>query len=357
MKRTELCRSLRVASLLLTFGSIATFSQNELKAATNVETISPVKIASAINYSRTRWLRHSESIEVPLNLTWQKLAIDPGYFDECDTGHCQAWLFRDELDGRAGRETILKITKYESCRYVIFSRYHKHWRFVGYVDHDFNKYEESRHHIEHTLNGYFFVVRGQEGSGSGFALYAQTWYVVSPKGLIPVLYYPIEGHTYPWPNGLGREFKASVISTARKARVIIRYTVKYDTLDYIKSNFERLAVNHHRIGYVWNLRARKFTFAQARSNITENEVNAIANIQPEETPETGQKIGNTTFYSLSESKAFVGDGYEIFLKYNFGRVEKLAVSGTPTQKEWLRQFLKDCEPSSEKKKLEGLLKK
>lgn len=168
--------------------------------------------------------------------------------------------------------------------------------------------------------------------------------------------YPIEGNTYPWPTGVGRTFKAVVLSASRSAEVTIAYRVAYTSLDYIDNCSDKLATNYHRARYVWSPRVERFVFDRAGSDISEAEIDAIANIQSEDEPNTGKKIGNTTFYSLSESKGFVGGGYEVFLKYNSRRLMKIAKGTDEPRKEWLRQFLKECDNTPEKKLLDATLK-
>jgi hypothetical protein len=55
--------------------------------------------------------------------------------------------------------------------------------------------------------------------------------------------------------------------------------------------------------------------------------------------------------TLSETKAFVGGGYDVFLKYNSRRLMKIASGRDAAQKQWLKQFLDDCEDTAEKRTL------
>jgi len=98
-------------------------------------------------------------------------------------------------------------------------------------------------------------------------------------------------------------------------------------------------------------RSRNFVFDSKRSSVLEAEVNAIANIESEEEPQPGTKIGGTTFYSMSQAKAFVGGGYEVFLKYNPRSLMKIARGRESKQKAWLRQFLSECADTPEKRTL------
>ncbi|HXT61800.1 MAG TPA: hypothetical protein VN696_02070 [Pyrinomonadaceae bacterium] len=323
---------------------------------------SPFEIARAVNRSRRAWNKSQIMLDVDLSDTWQQLGIDGNQFPGC-AGDCEAVISRTELDPSPGRELILKLTQsYNFCRYLIFVRDDKiragrvKWKLRGYIDHDFNKYEMSSYRVVQALGKNWLVVRGQEGSGSGYSLYSETWYQVSRKGIEPVLHYPVEGHTYPWPTGVGREFKARVLSS-RDNHLRLGYTVTYTSLDYVNQAFEKLFVNHHHVYYSLSQQTQKLVLDKKRSDISAAEIDAIADIQSDDEPQAGTKIGGTTFYTLAESKAFVGGGYEVFLKYNSRHLMKIAAGRDEARKQWLRELLNECEDTSEKKALLEALQK
>jgi len=308
--------------------------------------ISPFELAKSINNVRRT------KVDVSLKETWQKLGIEAGSFEDC-SNDCEARIFRYELSSHSGPEVVLKLTRFfDFCRYLVFARAQdgRGWRFLGHIDHDFNKYEMARHRIASVNGKPFLVVRGQEGSGSGYALYAETWYQVSDNGVKPVLSYPSDGHTNPWPAGLARSFKVTTIPGAARAnRLTVQYTVSYDTAGYEGNDVRLEFLNQHRASYKWDDAVGKFVFDPQRSNISAAEIAAIANIESEEEPKDGAKIGETTFYS--SAKAFVGGGYEVFLKYNLPRLMTIAKGRASKSKTWLKQFLTECRDTDEKKAL------
>ena len=310
------------------------------------------------------WSTNHIVLNVDLGDTWEHMGIDSGNFAGCG-GDCEAAISRHELDPTPGPEVVLKLTQsYNFCRYLVFVRAYSNpavrvkWKLRGYIDHDFNRYQMSRHRTLSVNGRNFLVVRGQEGSGSGFSLYSETWYQVDHNGVKPVLNYPVEGNTYPWPTGLGRKFKAKPLQAKHGANsVSIRYAVTYTNLNYIKRDFSTLFVNNHRVHYTWSKRSRIFVFNSAQSDITKAEIDAIANIESESETESATKIGNTTFYSPSESRSFVGGGYEVFLKYNSHRLMKIAIGKDAALKLWLQEFLQECEDTTEKEALLQALQK
>ena len=328
--------------------SPANFAATQSATRTNSASVSPFELARSINDIRRK------QVDLDLKETWQKFGIDAGSFETCGSD-CEAKLFRHELSSHAGSEVVLKLTRsFDFCRYLIFARAEdgRGWKFLGHIDHDFNKYEMARHRIATADGRPFLVVRGQEGSGSGFALYAETWYEVSGRGVYAVLSYPSDGHTNPWPAGLARSFQASQIRDAgRTRRATIQYTVSYDTAGYDNDNLKLEFINRHRASYNWESQSKKFVFDAKQSNISEAEINAIANIQSDDEPQAGTKIGETTFYSSSEARSFLGGGYEVFLKYNTARLMMIAKGRQTKAKAWLRQFLNECRDTDEKKAL------
>ena len=324
------------------------------KPQDTANSISPFELAKSINNVRRT------KVDVSLKETWQKLGIEPGQFEDC-SNDCEAKTFRYELSSHPGPEVVLKLTRFlDFCRYLIFARPldGRGWKFLGYVDHDFNKYEMARQRIATVDGKPFFVVRGQEGSGSGFALYAETWYAVSDNGVKPVLSYPSDGQTSPWPAGLSRQFQTMTIPGAARAKgLIVQYTLTYDSDSYDGDKLRLEFVNRHRLFYKWDAAAGKFVLDPQQSNISSSEIDAIANIESDDEPKAGTKIGDTTFYSSSEAKSFVGGGYELFLKYNLPRLMTIAKGRAPRSKSWLKQFLTECRDTDEKKTLLAALGK
>lgn len=320
---------------------------------------SPFEMARVVNESHRLWEKQHVRLDVDLARTWERLGVEEGDFAGC-SGDCEAQTFRHELDGEPGSEVVLKLTQsFDYCRFLVFKRERARrtrgpaWRLLGVVDHDFNRYEMARHRVVPALGRNWLVVRGQEGSGTGYSLYTETWYEVSAKGVRPVLYYPAQGHVAPWPSGVGRAFKARVAEARGRAKgVTLDYAVTYEKLDYMKDRFSKLYRNRHRVRYVWDEGRRAFAFDAARSDISEEEVAAIAELETE--PGEGEKIGGSEFFS--DGDAWKRGGYDLFLKYNLTRLLRVARRGGERDKEWLRQLLKDCADTREKRALEAALR-
>jgi hypothetical protein len=138
---------------------------------------------------------------------------------------------------------------------------------------------------------------------------------------------------------------------------MIQYATSYETEGYEGIEVRLKFSNQHRAAYQWDNQSRKFVLDPQQSNISEAEINAIANIESEAAPKGGTKIGETTFYSAAEAGSFIGGGYEVFLKHNLPRLKAIA-QGRPTKaREWLQRFLTECRDTEEKKTLMAALGK
>jgi len=325
---------------------------------------SPFEIARVVNRSKRMWNKNHIELDVDLGYTWERLGIVSGDFAGCG-GDCEAANYRQELDPTPGREVILKLTQsYNSCRYLVFFRAKGNppsklrWRLRGYIDHDFNRYEMTRHHVVHAFRKNWLVIRGQEGSGSGYYLYGETWFEVSRRGVRPVLHYSVEGRTDPGLGGVKWELKSRAVALTnghtREPIIRLSFVVRYTAEGFEDRNFTRRFINRRSAYYVWNKRSREFIFAGHRSTISEREMNLVANVQTEAPAENqGVRIGQSTFYS--GLKGFVGSGFEMFLRLNTHRLMKIAQGANSPAKEWLRVFVKQCDDIPEKLALEKAL--
>ena len=342
---------------LMFFGAVqSTQSQTD---AIKPASASPFGIARVVNKSSHVWKSSYVQIDVDLKQTWKTLGISAGDFEICP-GDCEGKIFTAELTGKPGKEIILKLTKsYNFCRYLIFERINSssgkvHWRLIGHIDHDFNRYQMASHRIVRAFGRNWFVLRGQEGSGSGYYLYGETWFEVGPDGIKAVLNYSADGYTDPGLGGLKWELKGQPLAFRRvhKTRVIrLGFEIQYAARGFGKSDFKMNFVVKRHADYVWDKESGEFVFDSHHSTISEREMNGVANIGDEPSEENGgTTIGQTSFFS--GLKGFVGGGFEIFLRLNIKRLEKIAQGPNNSSKEWLREFLKECDDVPEKLPLE-----
>ena len=332
----------------------STQSQNEVLKPRST---SPFEIAKAVNRSTQIWKKRYVQIDVDLAPTWERLRISPGDFAVC-AGDCEGEIFESELNGKPGKEVILKLTKsFNFCRYLIFEPValgRIRWKLLGYIDHDFNRYQMARHRVIRAFGRNWFVLRGQEGSGSGYYLYGETWFEVVHRGVRPVLHYSVEGHTDPGLGGLKWEWKGRPFASRgpNKGRAIrLTFDVFYTAKSFENHHFTRRFIVRRHANYVWNRSSREFVFDLSHSSISEREMNAVANVESEPSQEV-QGVGIAGSMFFSNLKGFVGSGFEMFIRLNVGRLLQIAKGEDHRTKDWLREFLKQCDDTSEKQVLE-----
>lgn len=341
--------------------SLAQSSQRE--EVLRPDSTTPFAIARLVNKSRRAWNRNRISIAVDLARTWERLGIDANYISGC-AGDCEAKLFRSELNGRPGKEVILQLTQgFNLCRFLIYTRVNfkargTRWKLLGHVDHDFNRYQMASHRIVHAFDRNWFVMRGQEGSGSGYSLYGETWFAVNNQGVRPVLSYSAAGGTDPGIGGLEWQLEGRPLAFRRtRHREVIRllFTVHYTAKGILDGSFRRRFIAKRHADYIWDKKSRLFVFSSRHSTISEREINAVANTGTEPEEDEGSKvIGGTAFFS--GLKGFVGSGFEMFLRLNYKRLMRIARGPNNPTKEWLREFLKQCADITEKTALQQLLR-
>ncbi|MGH9870923.1 MAG: hypothetical protein ACRD9S_00380 [Pyrinomonadaceae bacterium] len=349
----------RTLALLLYSLAITSADQATAQEVIAPRFVSPFQMARAINESSRAWRDKRIVVEVDLDPTWKRFGIDASYFQECES-NCEAKIYRVDLNEQHGSEVLLKLTRsYDFCRYLIFKYIrHKsgkgHWKLLGHIDHAFNRYQMSRHRVARAFGKNWLVVRGQEGSGSGYSLYAETWYEVSEQGTRPVLHYLVEGNVYPWALGLNWDFRSRAVAAHRytNARINLSFGTRYTAIAQGDGQEGDHYVSRRLASFVWNPRLREFVFDERSSTISESEMDAVAALQAK--PESsGMKIGGSVFFS--EAKAFAGGGLEAFLRLNFNRLKRIAVGSNTRRKVWLTQFLKQCDATREKLALEKAL--
>jgi len=361
MRSSKLLLFTGVVSLILV-GAKASAGKGPKTVVLRPASTSPFDIARVVNKASRSWKLHRIEVEVELSSTWKHLGIDPSYYDSC--AYCESAIFTSELDDKPGREVILQLTKsFDSCRFLIFGRDvstsgRARWKLLGHIDHDFNRYAMAYHRVIRAFGRNWFVLNAQEGSGSGYHLYGETWFEVSNRGVRPVLSYSVEGGTDPGIGGLSWQLKGRPIAYEQRAAhsaIRLLFLVHYTAKGFEDGPVVRRFTVRRYVTYAWDRGLRQFVFDPRRSTISEREMDAVANAGTEPDEEnSGTQIGGTTFFS--GLKGFVGSGFEMFLRLNGSRLLKIAQGPNNPTKEWLREFIQECNDIPEKLALETALK-
>lgn len=114
---------------------------------------SPYEIARAFRKVNAKPEAERWGARVELASTWKRLGITEGEFSRCPAG-CEAEVGLYELDGRPGREAVLRLNyPHNAVRYLVYGRAGRRWRLLGFVDHDFNRYADSTYYVGRARGG------------------------------------------------------------------------------------------------------------------------------------------------------------------------------------------------------------
>ncbi|MDT5120835.1 MAG: hypothetical protein QOC96_317 [Acidobacteriota bacterium] len=299
--------------------------------------ISPYEIKRLIDENR----RAAQLAEDKLDLVpiWEKLGIrknETGFDANYCYGVCGADIFKLELDGKAGKEILLRLSDNGAMDYLylIFSEEktssnNSTWNLLGRID-SFGWYWNVPHRVEIAGTKRWLVIGRMTGHGSGFGSYAEDWYEVNKNGVERVLSFQTELFIGAGANPM-IDRKTKVLSLDYHhgiAIVVLQTSTSYD--EYQRDNDFHLWSKKSKATFVKEFGTNRFSFDPLHSEILEKDLD----------PLRGEAVQITD---------------EEFLKYNYQELAKLAVEGNAKQKEWLRKFLKDCDESIEKQSLQKAL--
>ena len=297
--------------------------------------ISPYEIKRLIDENNKAALL-GEPYDLDLEPIWKQLSIKESAFDlnQCKYS-CHADIAALEVDSRPGVETLLRLSAEESDRYLLFKRIGARrtagetWELIGYID-AFTRWCACKYRIATVGAERWLVIEKIAGHGSGFGSYADAWYEVSEKGVVPVLSYQTSLFEMAWEArpSVERETKVRAIDfNAGITSVVLESSTSHKSSD---GDF-LLWTSYRKTAFIKGPGMQQFVFDPLHSEMTADELD----------PQFGDDVNITA---------------EEFLKYNYRELARLAISGSAKQKEWLRNYLSTCDDSVEKKSLESALK-
>lgn len=301
--------------------------------------ISPYEIKRLIDENRRTVAQQSELDFKPI---WEELGINDNNttsftMNQC-TGYCEANIFTIELDGQPGKETILRLYAAATWdyRYLIFKQDNSQrgansvWVLLGYVD-AFVRYAYPKHRVVTAGTQRWLAIGCVSGYGSAFGSDAEDWYEVGSGGVRNVLSYQTRlfiGLSNPEIKRKSRVTKVEYRDGI--ATVIIEISTSYEGLmEKFRDRFP-LWEGGRRMTFIKGPGMSEFMLDKQHSELLEEELD----------PRFGDDEGISN---------------EDFLKYNYRELTRLAISGNAKQKEWLRDFIKDCDETLEKQSLQTAL--
>jgi hypothetical protein len=219
---------------------------------------------------------------------WDKLGIgekinggnlitaDQGFFTSCD--HCSVAIYDQTDAGDFADTVLLRIDNgpgLQECRYLLFKWGNDDkYRLVGFIDHDFGKYEMPKHRWIESHGKTFLVVRCQTVSGSGVAMYFDRLFTMNRGRLQEILDYPADGHEWGVSDN-GREFTgkvAEVRGDGAQLRIKLLLKVKFGIGDSRGVTYRRKTQHAE---YVWSPGMKLARFDPKASDLTKNELENV----------------------------------------------------------------------------------
>lgn len=306
-----------------------------------VETVEETEPKSLSPYDLETYINNNS--EANLDKIWQKLNIsnqfnglpnwekNENFFESCAS--CETEIYEYDLDSEGGNEVILRIADtQELCRYLVFKKINfgeNNWKLLGFIDHDFGRYQMPQHTFFSKSGKHFLAVEVQTLSGY-ISHYINRLFIVQDGKLIEILNFPASGH-----------LSMDALNTHNFTGRFINYRARNDLSEIeieLKVNFTAWSNQKKSEILLWSKKqkavydvspkTKKAILNHSKSDITQNEIDSIYNIS-----------------SFTD---------EDVLKYYLPELKKIAAEKSE-KNEWLRDFLYRFNHSPEKTTLEKIL--
>jgi hypothetical protein len=279
------------------------------------------------------------SLSPELDTVWRRVGGGGGDYGEsarfAECHECKADLFKVELNGQPGLESVLKIyEEYGRCRYLIFEKDHSaeqgehRWKLLGHADHDFARYYSPGHSLK-TLDGQPFLVLTVQGtSGTGVSQAFDRWYEVRDR-VTEVLSVPAKGHQCFDARSLCRSWESHVTGREMRdgkdtVRVRIRVSFSGDRylIDETSYGDIPLLSTESTLYYSRDSIESPFVLDAGQSPLSEQDLQMVFNVD-----------------TLSD---------EDFLRIYRNDLERVIPTWGAEKKAWVRQFLRNSKDTAEK---------
>lgn len=314
---------LTLAISFSSFGSLQNPAQNRSTPATDERAASMFRSPYMIEW----FMDMNENVD--LNRVWAlfKMDVSADMSYRCK-GDCEAETF--DVDG--GRIVALRISYKDgkAHEYLFFKKAEadstgEAWQFIGSI----NAHGPPEYRIERGDDRTWFLIKELRGR----EVYSEAWYEIKETEVREVLSYPIQGRSVFCENNLTRTYATLLFRHDFENGIYtvpVQFVITYDITDCSKTEGARLFAKGQKAYYVWDDRTQRFILDKSRSEVTEQELSSAYN---------GERL--------------IG---EKLIEYNFAELSRIAKSGDPEQKRWLRNFLTAVKDGPQKLALRQALK-
>lgn len=222
-------------------------------------------------------------------------------------------------------DVILLLEHLESF-FQVYLRYHRTdaggWRITASYT-PLVKYFRPEHSLRTLGAKQFLVVTSQGISGTGLSSELEDWFDLTKEAFMPVLTFIRNGHYYPFPSGIAREVRGTLVSAS--ARPVEQITVSFDAA------FENTEKDGTRTPLFSRTDRVVFT-RSATGEFTTHEIEPFYDILDDPDP-----------------------GPAAFLRFAWKPLASIAANPRDKLFPWLAAYLKTCPNTPESRKLKALL--
>lgn len=202
------------------------------------------------------------------------------FFEKCD--YCSTET--DETNVGEFRDTVLLRIENrgtEECRYLLFQRADSaDFHLIGFIDHDFGRYQMPKHRWVEIGERTYLVVRVQTTSGSGVSGFADRLFALHHGRLSEIAIYPGQGHEMTTCDDRALEFSGKInqITGSPTHEMVVRVTLEVHRLTCGKTGTLDRGRTKRRMVFRWSARTGESVFDASASNASRRELEVMKDI-------------------------------------------------------------------------------
>lgn len=186
-----------------------------------------------------------------LDTIWRDLKLEPiqliGYFD------VKKFDIPPSLIN--GPDVVVEINQYDHSNYLFFKRDGNQWRLISYLPEIYSRFNESEYRFATYNEDIWLVINRHSGSGTGYSLFEENWYLLTENGFELKLTYSFSGYeTTPM---LSRTFDSQVINYDDQEQMVVEIEVDCSFSSYDDSNIDIFDVKRQG-RYTWDSTTQAF---------------------------------------------------------------------------------------------------
>ncbi len=261
--------------------------------------ISPLSPQQIVDLIKTRQFGAFDTI-------WRDLNLEPVRL----IGYVNVEKFDIVPSLANGPDVVVEISRYDHSSYLFFKRDGNQWRLISYLPEVYSRFNEAEYRFATYNEDIWFVINRHSGSGTGYSLFEENWYLLTENGFELKLTYPFSGYeTTPM---LWRSFDSQIINYDDQEQMVVEIEVDCTFSSYGYDDPDIDIFDVKRQGrYIWDSATQAF--------VTDPDQSQIPILEPFETT--------------------CPVHYKNFVETYAEQLIDITRHGNDEQKRWLKQYL------------------